>query len=46
MGLSGLCRICGKIAKNKCSLCGKLVCDDHYDAKHKICTTHLTANKY
>lgn len=38
--LYGLCDICGKIAKHKCKLCGKRVCDEHYDAKSGTCTTH------
>lgn len=32
-----LCRICGKIAMNTCSMCGKAVCDKHYDAKSGLC---------
>jgi hypothetical protein len=38
--IAGLCDICGKVAKHKCHLCGKIVCDEHYDAVHKICARH------
>ncbi|MFI5412263.1 MAG: hypothetical protein ACHQX1_00010 [Candidatus Micrarchaeales archaeon] len=37
--ISTLCDICGKIAKHTCKLCGKRVCDAHYDEKNKICTS-------
>ena len=39
-GKIGLCRICGKPASNKCSLCGKIVCDEHYDPDLMTCTLH------
>lgn len=31
------CRVCGKMATNTCSMCGKAVCDRHYDAKSGLC---------
>jgi hypothetical protein len=33
-----LCDVCGKIATNTCKLCGKRVCDAHYDSKLGLCT--------
>lgn len=38
--IAGLCSVCGKPAKHKCNLCGRMVCDEHYDAAHKICVSH------
>ncbi|HIH50461.1 MAG: hypothetical protein ABSE71_01435 [Candidatus Micrarchaeaceae archaeon] len=35
---AGLCRICGKIGKHTCKLCGRFVCDDDYDSSAKMCT--------
>lgn len=37
-----LCDICGKIARHSCSLCGKRVCDMHYDSALHICTSCKT----
>jgi len=34
---AGLCRICGRIGKYTCKLCGKLVCSDDYDRDMQIC---------
>ncbi len=34
-----LCYICGKPAKHVCKLCGKHVCNEHFDAKLGICTS-------
>jgi len=35
-----LCDVCGtKLAKHACKLCGKRVCDEHYDSKAGICTS-------
>ena len=33
-----LCDVCSKLASRTCKLCGKRVCDAHYDAKLGICT--------
>jgi len=33
----GLCRVCGRIGKHTCRLCGKFVCDDDYDKDMRIC---------
>jgi hypothetical protein len=33
----GVCRICGKMGKYTCILCGKLVCEDDYDKGMRIC---------
>lgn len=38
MELAGLCSICGKPgAMYTCSLCGRLVCRNCYDASRGIC---------
>lgn len=34
----GLCMICGKPAQFTCSICGKLVCGDHYYPKARMCS--------
>ncbi|MEM3227890.1 MAG: hypothetical protein QXR58_02100 [Candidatus Micrarchaeaceae archaeon] len=39
MEKTGLCSICGKPARNTCSMCGRVVCDDHFDKKLGICTS-------
>ncbi len=38
-GMVGLCNVCGKMAKHTCKLCGKSVCDKHYDEKLGLCTS-------
>jgi hypothetical protein len=34
-----LCDICGKISRHTCRMCGKRVCDEHYDLNLHICTS-------
>ncbi len=37
MKTMGLCHICGRPATNTCQMCGKQVCDKHYDSKLGMC---------
>ncbi|MFP3215041.1 MAG: hypothetical protein RXR32_00610 [Candidatus Micrarchaeota archaeon] len=32
-----LCYICGKPAKHVCKLCGRHVCEEHYDKETGLC---------
>lgn len=32
-----MCHICGKLATNTCSMCGKMACDSDFDARLGIC---------
>ncbi|MGI0100512.1 MAG: hypothetical protein ACREBH_02220 [Candidatus Micrarchaeaceae archaeon] len=41
----GLCRVCGAVARHKCSLCGKMVCRRHYDKAHRTCTECMSGRK-
>lgn len=41
----GLCMICGKPAQNTCSLCGRLVCQDHYYPQAKVCSYCIPAQE-
>jgi hypothetical protein len=46
MDLIGQCYICGRPAFHTCSICGQLICEEHYDAKAKMCTNDSpTASK-
>lgn len=39
MEMAGLCSICGRPgAMYTCHLCGRMVCPQHYDAAHGVCT--------
>lgn len=39
MDIVQYCEICNlKIAKYICKLCGKNVCEDHYNKDKKVCT--------
>ena len=40
----GLCHICGRLAYNVCSLCGRPACDEHFDKEHNICTSCKLGN--
>ncbi|MDE1854993.1 MAG: hypothetical protein KGH57_01575 [Candidatus Micrarchaeota archaeon] len=33
----GMCHICGKLASNTCSACGKMACDNDFDRRLGIC---------
>jgi hypothetical protein len=33
----GMCHICGMLASNSCTNCGKLACDKDFDTKMGIC---------
>jgi hypothetical protein len=37
MTLKGYCEICGRRAVARCKICGRLVCEEHYDKKRGIC---------
>ncbi|HXZ24152.1 MAG TPA: hypothetical protein VEH08_05400 [Methanomassiliicoccales archaeon] len=34
----GNCMICGKPGRFTCPICGRLVCDEHFDAASGMCT--------
>ncbi len=34
-----LCNVCGMPASSRCRLCGKMVCEMHYDARSGLCTS-------
>jgi hypothetical protein len=34
----GPCMICGKPGRFTCSVCGRLVCAEHYDADSGLCS--------
>lgn len=39
MSVSGLCQICEAAeGRYACPQCGTVVCDDHYDREHGMCT--------
>jgi hypothetical protein len=39
MSVTGLCQICETArADHKCTACGLLVCDTHFDGEHGVCT--------
>lgn len=38
MDLIGECYICGRPAFHTCAICGRLICEEHYDAKARMCT--------
>lgn len=40
-----LCDYCNNIAVNTCSLCGKRVCEEHYDSATGLCTAHKFGKK-
>ena len=40
-----LCVVCGKIAEHACRLCGKIVCNDHYDKKSGLCLDHAKGRR-
>ena len=33
----GICHICGGVAEKRCKMCGRAVCDKHYDSKSGLC---------
>jgi len=39
--LKGICEICGKPAVARCRLCGREVCEEHYDRSTGLCTICL-----
>ncbi len=41
--MEGLCEICRKPAIATCRLCGRRVCEDHYDKATGLCTICLNA---
>ncbi len=34
----GPCMICGKPGRYSCPICGRLVCDEHFDLASRMCT--------
>lgn len=39
MSVQGLCQICEAApATERCDRCGALVCTEHYDREHGLCT--------
>ena len=38
MDLIGECYICGRPARYTCVICGRLICERHYDVRAKMCT--------
>jgi len=45
MDLMGLCSICGKPgAMYTCNLCGRVVCSQHFNSIHGVCT-HCMSGK-
>ena len=38
MIVRGLCYICGRLASNTCSTCGRVVCNRDYDSNTGRCT--------
>ncbi|MDE1870878.1 MAG: hypothetical protein KGI06_01415 [Candidatus Micrarchaeota archaeon] len=45
MRRTSLCHICGKLAGNTCSLCGKGACDKDYDKKTGLCASCMHGRK-
>ena len=46
MDLMGLCSICSKPgAMNTCKLCGKIVCNDHYNSLHGVCSACMSGKQ-
>ena len=43
--MTTLCDYCNKLAANTCTLCGKRVCEDHFDAATGMCTGHNLGKK-
>jgi hypothetical protein len=43
--MTGLCYICGRIADNVCSMCGRVVCDADYDKESGTCKIHKKGRK-
>jgi hypothetical protein len=43
--INQLCHICGKMAVHTCKLCGRPVCETHFEKKSGICTSHVTHGK-
>jgi hypothetical protein len=41
----GICHICGRIANNTCTLCGKPVCDNDFDRNTGTCRMHSSGRK-
>ena len=37
MEVLGLCSICSRPARYSCSMCGRLVCPQHYDKHSRLC---------
>ncbi|MBN1110379.1 MAG: hypothetical protein JXA45_06440 [Methanomassiliicoccales archaeon] len=38
MEVLGLCAICSKPARHTCSMCGRVVCSEHYVKRLHLCT--------
>ncbi len=43
MELVGQCMICGKPAFNTCSICGSLVCDEHFYPRTRMCSRCMSS---
>ncbi|MDE1847273.1 MAG: hypothetical protein KGH52_04425 [Candidatus Micrarchaeota archaeon] len=41
-----LCYICGKISARVCGMCGRHVCEEHFDQKANVCTSCAKGRKY
>jgi hypothetical protein len=39
MARASLCHICKKVSRNTCSMCGRPVCEEHYDKLTGLCYT-------
>ncbi len=40
--IATLCDVCGKrLAGHTCALCGRRICDEHFDTKSGLCTPCL-----
>ncbi len=40
-----LCHICGKIGRNRCSMCGRYACENDYDSKTGLCRSCLAGRR-
>jgi hypothetical protein len=45
MDKTGICHICGRIANNTCTLCGKPVCDSDFNFATGTCKMHGSGRK-
>lgn len=41
----GICSLCGSPAVSTCRLCGRLVCEEHYDSRTGICADCLAGKR-